>query len=74
VEAVPSPNPFWATCDGLYGVTATSAGSAWAGGTVNVGGEVVILRWNGKAWKNFPSASVLGGGTAAAQGHRDNAP
>ena len=59
-KQVPSPNPFCASCDSLYGVTATSARNAWAVGTVNVGGEVVILRWNGKAWKNFPSASVLG--------------
>ncbi len=58
-KQVPSPNPFCATCDSLYGVTATSARSAWAVGTVNVGGEVVILRWNGTTWKNFQSASVL---------------
>jgi hypothetical protein len=57
---VPSPNPFCATCDSLYGVAATSASSAWAVGTVNSGGIVVILRWNGKAWKNFPSAPQPG--------------
>jgi hypothetical protein len=54
---VSSPNPYCPTCDSLYGVTATSATSAWAVGTVQVGSDnVVILRWNGTAWKNFPSA------------------
>jgi hypothetical protein len=57
---VSSPNPFCATCDSLYGVTATSASSAWAVGTLNGGSEVVILRWNGTAWKNFPSAPTPG--------------
>src|SRR5215467_894119 len=57
---VPSPNPFCATCDSLYGVAATSASSAWAVGTVNGGGIVVVLRWNGTAWKNFPSAPSRG--------------
>lgn len=57
---VPSPNPFCATCDSLYGVAATSASSAWAVGTLNGGAEVVILRWNGTAWKNSPSAPLPG--------------
>jgi len=57
---VPSPNPFCATCDSLYGVTATSASSAWAVGTLNGGAEVVILRWNGTTWKNSPSAPLPG--------------
>jgi hypothetical protein len=57
---VPSPNPFCATCDSLYGVTATSAKNAWAVGTVNSGGIVVILRWNGTTWKNSPSAPQPG--------------
>ncbi|HUZ52428.1 MAG TPA: hypothetical protein VMU94_07840 [Streptosporangiaceae bacterium] len=59
-KQVASPNPFCATCDSLYGVTATSASNAWAVGTLNVGGEVVILRWNGTTWKNFPSAPSPG--------------
>jgi hypothetical protein len=59
-KRVPSPNPFCATCDSLYGVTATSARNAWAVGTLNMGGEVVILHWNGTTWKNSASASVLG--------------
>jgi hypothetical protein len=57
-KQVPSPNPFCATCDSLYGVAASSAHNAWAVGTVNAGGEVVILRWNGKAWKASPSAAL----------------
>jgi hypothetical protein len=59
-KQVRSPNPFCATCDSLYGVTATSARSAWAVGTVNVGGEVIILRWNGSSWKNSQSAPLPG--------------
>jgi hypothetical protein len=57
-KQVPSPNPFCSTCDSLIGVTGQPAGHAWAVGTVNVGGEVAILRWNGAAWKNSPSASL----------------
>ena len=36
---VPSPNPYCATCDSLYGVTATSATSAWAVGTEALGSD-----------------------------------
>ncbi len=51
---VPSPNPYCATSDSLYGVTATCG---WAVGTAALGSDsVVILHWNGTAWKNFPSA------------------
>jgi len=57
-KQVPSPNPFCATCDSLFGVTARPAGHAWAVGTVNTGAEVTILRWTGTAWKNSPSASL----------------
>jgi hypothetical protein len=59
-KQVPSPNPFCATCDSLFGVAATSARSAWAVGTLNSGGEVVILRWNGTRWTNSTSANLLG--------------
>jgi hypothetical protein len=58
-KQVASPNPFCATCDSLYGVAASSAGNAWAVGTVNAGAEVVILHWNGKAWVNSSSANSL---------------
>jgi hypothetical protein len=57
---VPSANPFCTTCDSLYGVTATSASSAWAVSTLNSGAEVLILRWNGIAWKNVQSAPTPG--------------
>ena len=55
---VPSPNPSCSTCDSLYGVAAGSASSAWAVGTVNAGG-VVVLHWNGSKWVNFTSANLL---------------
>ena len=48
------------SCDSLYGVTATSASSSWAVGTLNGGAEVVILRWNGNTWKNSQSAPAPG--------------
>jgi hypothetical protein len=67
-KQAPSPNPFCATCDILYGVTASSARSAWAVGTVNAGGEVVILRWNGKTWKNSSSAPVTASVSTASAG------
>ena len=41
------------------GVAANSARNAWAVGTVNSGGLVVILRWNGTRWVNFESANAL---------------
>ena len=56
---VPSPNPFCATCDTLNGVAASSAKNAWAVGTVNAGGEVLILHWNGTRRTNSTSANVL---------------
>jgi hypothetical protein len=54
-----SLNSFCATCDTLNGVAASSAKNAWAVGTVNGGGEVLILRWNGTRWANSTSANVL---------------
>ena len=56
---VSSPSPFCATCDSLTGVAASSAKNAWAVGTLNAGGEVVILHWNGIRWANYTSANVL---------------
>ena len=53
-KKAPSPNPYCATCDSLYGVAATSASNAWAVGTLNSDAELVVLRWNGTNWKNSP--------------------
>jgi hypothetical protein len=57
----------------LVGVTALSAGSAWAvGGTISSLSAInrsVIIHWNGHAWAavhgSFPIGSVLIGVTAA---------
>jgi hypothetical protein len=61
---VPSPDPVTVksnelTWNLLQGVTAMSASNAWAVGTVNSGGLVVLLHWNGKHWVNFQSANAL---------------
>jgi hypothetical protein len=54
-KKVPSPNPYCAQCDNLFGVTAISASDALAAGTEDLGsGNAVILRWNGTSWKNSP--------------------
>jgi hypothetical protein len=57
-KQAPSPNPYCATCDSLYGVTATSASNAWAVGTLNSDAEAVILHWNGTSWTNSPVPST----------------
>jgi hypothetical protein len=62
----------------LTGVAATSAGNAWASGVIvannsgNVGG--LILRWNGKSWKQVNGGSATASvseldGIAAASAH-----
>jgi hypothetical protein len=59
---VPSPSP--AVISGLLGVAAISATNAWAvGGSTSVPSEIsktLILRWNGKTWKQVPSPSAAG--------------
>jgi hypothetical protein len=66
---VGSPNPSPGTQDGnvLYGVTATSAASAWAVGyyfTSTSTTKTLILHWNGRRWTTpaggSPSPSKLG--------------
>jgi hypothetical protein len=39
----------------LFGVAATSARSAWAGGAITTGGRTLIEQWNGTTWKHVPS-------------------
>jgi hypothetical protein len=60
-KQVASPTP--AGGGALNGVTATSAGNAWAvGNTVSSGGDqTLILHWNGTAWKRQPSPDPGGG-------------
>src|SRR5580698_1291334 len=59
---VPSPSP--GLDDQLAGVTATSAGSAWAVGYAGSGtssstdGKTLILRWNGNAWTTVPNPDL----------------
>jgi hypothetical protein len=56
-KQVPSPNPGSVNND-LFGVAATSATSAWAVGFYSSGTGVdrtLIVRWNGKSWKQVPS-------------------
>jgi hypothetical protein len=59
---VPSPSP--GLDDQLAGVTATSAGSAWAVGSTGSGtssstdGKTLILRWNGNAWTTVPNPDL----------------
>jgi hypothetical protein len=58
-KRVPSPNP--TVLSGLLGVAATSATNAWAvGGSTNTTSGIsktLILRWNGRTWKEVPSPS-----------------
>jgi hypothetical protein len=68
-KRVPSPSPgakSGQADDFLYGVAATSAGSAWAvGDFADCGcgpGVPLIERWNGKAWKRVPSPTSSTGG------------
>jgi hypothetical protein len=68
--ASPSPGSTY-----LYGVTVTSASSAWAVGS-DIGScacaKALILRWNGKAWKvavnAFPSPTTILTSVAAVSG------
>jgi hypothetical protein len=58
---VHSPDP--AVQDVLNGVAALSARSAWAVGDASHSASSVltlIVRWNGKAWKQVPSPSPAG--------------
>jgi hypothetical protein len=60
-KQVSSPNPGGSTSDNvLFGVTATSATSAWAVGFNLIGptARTLIERWNGAAWKVVPSPNV----------------
>jgi hypothetical protein len=58
---VASPNPPGTVGEMLLqGVSATSAGNAWAVGTYSAATQKVItLHWNGRAWKIVPSPSPL---------------
>jgi hypothetical protein len=63
-RAVKTPDPGGhAARDGLAAVTATSPSSAWAVGTYTAGStaRTLILRWNGRAWRQ--AASPDPGGT-----------
>jgi hypothetical protein len=61
---VPSPNP-GGSADGnlLFGVTATSAGNAWAVGytTTKDGATTLILHWNGQSWGRMQSPNKATG-------------
>ena len=59
-KRVASPSPSRARFSTLAAVTATSAHSAWAVGSTSAGTSFksLILRWNGRAWKQVPSPSV----------------
>ena len=52
-KQVASPSPGTVGLDSLFGVAATSATNAWAVGDYYNGKayQALILRWNGKAWK-----------------------
>jgi len=56
---VPSPTPAGGAT--LYGVSVTSARSAWAVGWAYRGGKTLILHWNGSAWSRVPSPTPAGG-------------
>jgi len=51
-QQIPSPTPRRGGM--LYGITATSARSAWAAGCYFLG-KTLVLRWNGTTWKQVPS-------------------
>jgi hypothetical protein len=57
---VPSPNP--GSTNWLYGVTATSGGSAWAVGSTGSEGapRPFILHWDGATWKQVPAPHLQG--------------
>jgi hypothetical protein len=46
---VPSPNPAGSYLNPLWSVTTTSAGNAWAAGTIDYA-QTLITHWNGKTW------------------------
>jgi hypothetical protein len=57
---VTSPNPSGTVTEMILdGVSAVSAGSAWAVGTYNTSTiqKTIIVRWNGTAWKLVPNPS-----------------
>jgi hypothetical protein len=62
-KRVTSPSPSQARFSGLTAVTATSARNAWAVGstTTSTNFKSLILRWNGRAWRQVPSPSVTFG-------------
>jgi eukaryotic-like serine/threonine-protein kinase len=64
---VPSPG----TSASLGGVTAISAGNAWAVGSA--AGKTLILHWNGTAWQQASSPSVTGALEAVAATSASNA-
>ena len=69
-KQVPSPNPS-ATHSVLFGVAATSATNAWAFGEFNPfgsGAKILILHWNGTAWKQVPSPNPGTPGSAGLSG------
>ena len=58
---VPSPSPGKSPVkDSLAGVSALSAGNAWAVG--RAGGKTLALHWNGTTWTRIPSPSPRGQG------------
>jgi len=62
VQASPNPATGPADIDVLTGVTATSAGNAWAVGTVSHGttSKTLIVHWDGASWTTVPSPSPGG--------------
>jgi hypothetical protein len=56
-KQIPSPNPAGSDFTPLLGVSAVSNSDAWADGAADLGSETesVILRWNGKHWRQVPS-------------------
>ena len=59
----PSPSPSSAGFSSLASVAATSARNAWAVGstTTSTNFKSLILRWNGRAWRQVPTPSVTFG-------------
>jgi hypothetical protein len=63
---ITTPNPS-ATFNSLTGVSATSAGDAWAVGIAETtaSGSALILRWNGTAWSKVKSPNPAGAALSA---------
>jgi hypothetical protein len=63
---VKAPNPS-ATFNSLSGVSATSAGNAWAVGTAQTTapGSALILHWNGTAWSKAKTPNPAGASLSA---------